>query len=193
MDRNQSYRHKGKPQEVKIFFGEYADNGITAAAKWFSDLKDFSLALIGLDRKEIRLSATAKDNYYTAQFIPPANGVYTLVMHHIVKDVYGTMKLDYNSSATVAVGNQPEGNEAAVNNNVISLFNEAAAAAKQNTAAKQQIKSLHPMAGARNCTATKKAAFLLRPSGPVNTWQNMHTQTKHPASTMARNTKRFGK
>ena len=58
---------KGKPQEVKIYFGEYSNNDITLAAKWFSDLKDFSLLVIGPDKKETRLSATPRGNYYSAQ------------------------------------------------------------------------------------------------------------------------------
>ena len=127
---------KGKPQEVKIFFGEYADKDITPSAKWFSDIKDFSLVVIGPDRKEIKLSATAKEKFYSATLTPAEDGVYTLVMHHIVKDTYGSMKLDYNSSATVTVGNQLNGNDANANNNVISLFNEAATTAKQNTLVK---------------------------------------------------------
>jgi len=123
---------KGKPQEVKIYFGEYSDNDITLASKWFSDLKDFSLVVIGPDKKETRLSATAKENCYSAEFTPAEQGVYTVVMHHIVKDTYGTMKLDYNSSATVVVGNQLNGNEAGINSNIISLFADSAFAAKTN-------------------------------------------------------------
>ncbi|MNY25874.1 Nickel uptake substrate-specific transmembrane region [compost metagenome] len=54
-------------------------------------------------------------------------------MHHTVGDVYGTMKLDYNSSATVVVGNKSAGNVAAANNNKISVFSENADIAKKNT------------------------------------------------------------
>jgi hypothetical protein len=123
---------KGKAQEISVFFGEFSDNDITKADKWFSDLKDFSLVVISPSKKEIKLTAKALENKYQAFFTPDEDGIYTIVMHHTVKDVYGTMKLDYNSSATVTVGNAVKGNEAAVNSNIISLFSKDVTAAKQN-------------------------------------------------------------
>jgi uncharacterized GH25 family protein len=124
---------KGKAQEISVYFGEFSDNDITASAKWFSDLKDFSLVVISPSKKETKLSATALENKYQAFFTPDEDGVYTIVMHHTVKDVYGTMKLDYNSSATVTVGNAAKGNEATVNTNIISVFSKDVTAAKQKT------------------------------------------------------------
>ena len=124
---------KGKAQEISVYFGEFSDNDITKADKWFSDLKDFSLIIISPSKKETKLTAKALDNKYQAFFTPDEDGVYTIVMHHKVKDVYGTMVLDYNSSATVTVGNAAKGNEAAANSNIISLFSKDAIAAKQNT------------------------------------------------------------
>lgn len=123
---------KGKAQEISVYFGEFSENDITKADKWFSDLKDFSLVVISPSKKETKLTAKALDNKYQAFFTPDEDGVYTIVMHHTVKDVYGTMKLDYNSSATVVVGNKNAGNSAAVNNNVISVFSADADAAKKN-------------------------------------------------------------
>jgi hypothetical protein len=124
---------KGKPQEISVYFGEFSENDITASAKWFSDLKDFSLVIVSPSKKETKLTATALENKYQAYFTPEEDGVYTVVMHHSVKDVYGTMKLDYNSSATVTVGNDPKGNDATANSNSISLFSKDAKTAKQNT------------------------------------------------------------
>lgn len=125
---------KGKAQEISVFFGEFSDNDITASAKWFSDLKDFSLVVISPSKKETKLTAAALENKYQAFFTPDEDGVYTVVMHHTVKDVYGTMKLDYNSSATVTVGNAAKGNDAAANTNIISVFSKEVTAAKQKTA-----------------------------------------------------------
>ena len=124
---------KGKAQEISVYFGEFSDNDITKADKWFSDLKDFSLVVISPSKKETKLTAKALDNKYQAFFTPEEDGVYTIVMHHTVGDVYGTMKLDYNSSATVVVGNKSAGNIAAANNNKISVFSENADIAKKNT------------------------------------------------------------
>ncbi|MWB96482.1 hypothetical protein GON26_19125 [Flavobacterium sp. GA093] len=123
---------KGKAQEISVFFGEFSDKDITPAAKWFSDLKDFSLVVISPSKKEIKLTANALENKYQAFFTPDEDGVYTIAMHHKVKDVYGTMVLDYNSSATVTVGNAATGNEATANRNVISLFSKDVIAAKKD-------------------------------------------------------------
>jgi uncharacterized GH25 family protein len=124
---------KGKAQEISVYFGEFSDNDITKADKWFSDLKDFSLVVISPSKKEIKLTSKALDNKYQAFFTPDEDGVYTIVMHHTVKDVYGTMKLDYNSSANVVVGNKAAGNNIASNTNKIAVFSEQADVAKKDT------------------------------------------------------------
>lgn len=123
---------KGKAQTIDIYFGEFADKDITKTAKWFSDIKDFSLVLISPSKKEIKLTATALEDKYQATFTPDEDGVYTIAMHHIVKDVYGTMKLDYNSSATVVVGNITKGNDGSFNTNAISVISKKASEAKLN-------------------------------------------------------------
>ncbi|MFB9079604.1 hypothetical protein ACFFLS_06930 [Flavobacterium procerum] len=123
---------KGKAQEISIYFGEFSDNDITKADKWFSDLKDFTLVVISPSKKETKLTTKALDNRFQAFFTPDEDGVYTIVMHHTVGDVYGTMKLDYNSSATVVVGNKNAGNNIAANSNKIAVFSENADSAKKN-------------------------------------------------------------
>ncbi|MGM8362187.1 hypothetical protein ACSV4D_09755 [Flavobacterium sp. ARAG 55.4] len=124
---------KGKPQEISVYFGEFSENDITKAEKWFSDLKDFTLVVISPSKKEIRLKSIPLENKYQAFFTPEEDGVYTVVMQHTVKDVYGTMKLDYNSSANILVGNKLAGNEAAANTNKISVFAENASSLAKNT------------------------------------------------------------
>ena len=124
---------KGKPQEISVYFGEFSENDITKADKWFSDLKDFTLVVISPSKKEIKLKSTALENKYQAFFTPEEDGVYTVVMQHTVKDVYGTMKLDYNSSANIVVGNKLAGNEAAANHNKIAVFAENASSLTKNT------------------------------------------------------------
>lgn len=131
--KTQATGTKGKAQTIDIYFGEFADKDITKTAKWFSDIKDFTLVLITPSKKEIKLTAKALEDQYQAFFTPEEDGVYTLAMHHTVKDVYRTMKLDYNSSATVTVGSGSKGNEATFNTNIISLFSKEVTAAKKNT------------------------------------------------------------
>lgn len=171
---------KGKAQEISVFFGEFSDNDITPSAKWFSDLKDFSLVLISPSKKETKLTATALENKYQAFFTPDEDGVYTVVMHHTVKDVYGTMKLDYNSSATVTVGNAVKGNEASANTNIISLFSKDATTAKQKTkvnvnalyeakiAKEQKMKVIAPNGWEKELWTNENGEFSFTPIWPGN-------------------------
>lgn len=171
---------KGKAQEISVFFGEFSDNDITKADKWFSDLKDFSLILISPSKKETKLTSKALENRYQAFFTPDEDGVYTVVMHHTVKDVYGTMKLDYNSSATVVVGNKTAGNNAAVNKNVIGLFSENADVAKKGTkinafalyedvsAKKQKVKVIAPNGWEKELWTNDKGEISFTPIWPGN-------------------------
>jgi hypothetical protein len=96
---------KGVPQEIRIFFGEYSEGNPTPTAKWFSDTRSFGLVLITPDNQEIKLTPTQQPQYFTATFTPDKDGVYTILMHHLVKEVYHGNRLDYNSSAQVKVGN----------------------------------------------------------------------------------------
>lgn len=169
---------KGRSQEVKIFFGEFADQDISPADKWFSDLKEFTLVLIAPDRSETKLVSVADKNYYKSAFTPLQNGVYTLVMHHVVKDLYGTMKLDYNSGATVIVGNQLNGNDANISSNIISLFSDSVFASKQNkairikalydgkVAAEKEIKIFAPNGWAKELYSDEKGEITVKPLWP---------------------------
>ncbi|APA00173.1 hypothetical protein [Flavobacterium commune] len=124
---------KGKPQEISVYFGEFSENDITKADKWFSDLKDFTLTVISPSKKEIKLQSTALENKYQAFFTPDEDGVYTVVMQHTVKDVYGTMVLDYNSSANIVVGNKLNGNSGTNNTNKIAVFSKNTTSLAKNT------------------------------------------------------------
>jgi hypothetical protein len=122
---------KGVAQDVRIFFGEFGDKDITPTATWFSDISQFTLVLTGPDNKEIVLPSTKKDQYYLATFTPQEDGFYSLAMHHVVKSVYNGMVLDYNSSATVAVGKTDPRN-AGPSKNVISVLPAIRSAYKIN-------------------------------------------------------------
>lgn len=123
---------KGKSHEISIYFGEFSDNDITKSKEWFSDLKDFTLVLISPSKKETILTTKALETKYQAYFSPDEEGVYTVILHHKVKDVYGTMVLDYNSSASIVVGNKTSGNNASQNKNSIAVFCENFDMAKSN-------------------------------------------------------------
>lgn len=126
---------KGQAQEVRIFFGEYADKDISPLDKWFSDTKAYTLTLITPGKKEIKLSSVPGTDHYKAFFTPEAEGVYTVVLQHTVKDVYHGSRLDYHSSAVVQVGNNSGGDAATTNTNSIGIYTKA----KENYTANESI------------------------------------------------------
>ena len=48
----------GQKHAVKVFYGEFVANERDSVAKWYSDVKDFSLWLVGPDQKKVQLSLT---------------------------------------------------------------------------------------------------------------------------------------
>lgn len=149
---------KGKPQEISVYFGEFSENDITKADKWFSDLKDFTLTVISPSKKEIKLQSNALENKYQAFFTPDEDGVYTVVMQHTVKDVYGTMVLDYNSSANIVVGNKLNGNLSTNNTNKIAVFSENTTALTKNT-------KITAVAFYNNAVAKEQKVKVIAPNG----------------------------
>ncbi len=98
---------KGQPQEVRVFWGEFADKDISPLDKWFSDTKSYKLSVITPDKKIIPLTSAPGTDHYKAFFTPETDGVYTVVMIHSVKDLYHGSRLDYHASAAVVVGGNP--------------------------------------------------------------------------------------
>jgi len=95
---------KGTPQEVKIFYGEFAAGERDAPEKWYSDVKDFTLTLVAPDGTETPLETKAGESFYTSSFTPEQDGVYTLLVSHEAAELGGTTKYHFISSANVAVG-----------------------------------------------------------------------------------------
>ncbi|MGX5817867.1 DUF4198 domain-containing protein [Chitinophaga lutea] len=129
---------KGQAQEVRVYWGEYADKDISPLDKWFSDTKAYTLFVVTPDNKKIPLASTPGKDHYKAYFTPESDGVYTVVMQHSVKDVYHGSRLDYHASAQVTVG---KGAAAAnANSNAISV--EAPARAKYGVNQQISLKSV---------------------------------------------------
>ncbi|MEE1946587.1 DUF4198 domain-containing protein [Pedobacter sp. KR3-3] len=99
---------KGQAQEVKIFFGEYEENEPDSAAKWFSNLKDFSLVLTAPNGATKILTTVADVHCFKASFTPDQDGTYTLSVVHEVKAIYEHAKIEYYAFTHVAVGNAPK-------------------------------------------------------------------------------------
>lgn len=95
---------KGQQQDVKIFYGEYAEFSPEKIKDWYSDVKDFTLWLVAPDGQKTKLNTSANEDHYTAAFTPDKDGVYTLQVSHSAKDLGGTTVYQFNTSAVVAVG-----------------------------------------------------------------------------------------
>ena len=94
----------GQSHEVKIFYGEYAQNERDVTGKWYSDVKELTLWLVGPDKQKIKLNTSLGENVATASFVPEKDGQYTLLVSHPAKDLAGTTKYHFLTSATVHVG-----------------------------------------------------------------------------------------
>ena len=95
---------KGQKHELKIYYGEYATNERDSVGKWYSDVKEFTLWLTAPGKEKVKLETTAGLNFYSASFSPEADGIYTLTISHEAKDLGGTTKYEFLSSAVVSVG-----------------------------------------------------------------------------------------
>jgi uncharacterized GH25 family protein len=123
----------GQSHEVKIYYGEYASNEREETAKWYSDVKTFSLWLTTPGQEKVRLNTKEGDNFYGATFTPEKDGVYTLTVVHEAKELGGTTKYEFSSIASVAVGKTTEINLSTITNSLKVSANEAKVF-KNNTA-----------------------------------------------------------
>lgn len=94
----------GTAQQVKIFYGEYVSNEREEIAKWYSDVKDFTLWLTAPGKEKIKLNTVAGSNFYLANFTPEGNGLYILSVSHEAAELGGTTKYEFLSTAVVSVG-----------------------------------------------------------------------------------------
>ena len=94
----------GQAQQVKLFYGEYAQNERDSVVKWYSDVKELTLWLVGPDSQKVKLTTTLSHNVATASFTPQKDGLYTLMVSHAAKDLAGTTAYNFLASATVQVG-----------------------------------------------------------------------------------------
>lgn len=146
----------GQKQSVKVFYGEYADLGRDSVSTWYSDVKEFTLWLVGPDQKKVQLTVTPAVNHFEASFTPDKNGSYTVMVSHEAKELGGTTKYHFLSSASVSVGKVVV--EAAQNANLLRLHLDEVSSLKL----KQPIKMT---ALVKDVAAGKKAVTVFSPTG----------------------------
>lgn len=94
----------GQAQEVKVYYGEYASNEREETEKWYSDVKEFTLWLTAPGKEKIKLTTTPGANFYSSKFTPEGDGHYVLTVSHEAKELGGTTKYEFLSTAIVTVG-----------------------------------------------------------------------------------------
>jgi len=97
----------GIAQEVKIFYGEYAEGVDEPFENWYSDVETFKLFLVAPNGTKTSLETSEGDGLFTANFTPSEKGTYTLYIAHTAKDLGGKYVYQFNTSATVVVESTP--------------------------------------------------------------------------------------
>lgn len=146
----------GQKQSVKVFYGEYASGERDSVTKWYSDVKDFTLWLVGPDQRKTQLNLTPGVNYVESSFTPEQNGSYTIMVSHEAKELGGTTKYHFLSSAHVSVGKMRP--VVAQNTNVLKLHLDDATTLKVN-------KALKLKAFVQDAAAKGKTVSVFSPSG----------------------------
>lgn len=123
----------GQKQDVKIYYGEYAENERDSVAKWYSDVKELSLWLVGPDQQKTKLEYSQGVTALQASFAPTKDGVYTITVSHNAKDFGGTTKYQFNALALVSVGKAPASTAPISKNNELLVFHDVAKGYKVNT------------------------------------------------------------
>jgi len=112
---------KGKNHTAKVFFGEYGGNERDTVANWFSDLNKLSVWLVTPGGEKKQLEAKPTLTAIDVDFTPETDGIYKLLIYHVVKDLHGKAKIEYNASATIVAGKAAK--EAANSNEVALQWN----------------------------------------------------------------------
>ena len=146
----------GQRHQVEIYYGEYAANERDSVAKWYSDVKNFTLWLSAPGKEKVKLETTAGVNSFSANFIPEEDGLYVLSISHEAKDLGGTTKYEFLSSAKVAVGKT--GNYDPASTPELTLTTSESKAYKQN----REVKLLASLDGK---PLAKKKVSVFSPEG----------------------------
>ena len=90
-------------QEIKVFYGEYAEGVDEPFENWYSDVEAFKLFLVAPNGTKTVLETTEGVGLVTAHFTPAEKGTYTLYIAHTAKDLGGKYVYQFNTAAHVAV------------------------------------------------------------------------------------------
>jgi uncharacterized GH25 family protein len=146
----------GKEQVVRIYYGEFVEGERDSVSKWYSNIKDFSLWMVGPDQKKVQLKTAPGANYYEARFTPSVNGTYTLALSHYAEELGGVSRYHFLTTTDVTVGKPAINNIAAVN--LLQFQRLGVASAKVN-------KQLQLKLSLNNVHAINKKVKVFSPNG----------------------------
>ncbi|MES2653248.1 MAG: DUF4198 domain-containing protein [Bacteroidota bacterium] len=95
---------KNKAHEVKIIYGDYAEEIIEPTSKWYSDLKTLEVWVTSPSKKKTKLLLTDATDHLVSSFVPIEDGMYYITTVHVTKDLGGTTKYEFSSVASVLSG-----------------------------------------------------------------------------------------
>ncbi|MFD1768768.1 DUF4198 domain-containing protein [Sphingobacterium suaedae] len=99
---------KGKAQQVRVYYGEYATGEMEKTADWYSDLRSIEVYVLKPDQSAVKLTLEDKGDYFESTFTPEADGNYLLYTTHPAKDLGGQMRYEFTSQIAVQVGGASE-------------------------------------------------------------------------------------
>lgn len=147
----------GKPQSVKVFYGEFAENERDSVTKWYSDVRDFTLWVVGPDQQKMQLTLVPGTNFYEGTFTPDKEGNYTLQVSHEARELGGTTKYHFLANTSVQVGKP--GQSLGKSTNILNISTDLTAApAKANHVVKLK-------ADLNNAAASGKTVSVFSPAG----------------------------
>jgi len=129
----------GQSQEVKVYFGEYGQDERDKVEKWYSDLKDLTLWLVGPDGTKTQLPTTIGENVSQASFTPQKDGIYSLQISHKSKDLHEGTQYEFLASSHVFVGKTTNQIDPASSNHELQVFPLEGTAWKTGAAVKVQV------------------------------------------------------
>ncbi|UCS92840.1 DUF4198 domain-containing protein [Echinicola marina] len=145
---------KGEAQEIKIYYGEYAEGVIEQVEDWYSDVKEFELWLIDPEGNKTLLETEEKKDHFTSSFTPEMDGVYRLQIGHAAQDLGGEYLYQFNTATQVSVGKVNEmGLEGAKTDLALLLSSPVNGKLKESLSFKTYFKN-NPKAGVKVAVAS---------------------------------------
>ncbi|WPP49739.1 hypothetical protein [Catalinimonas niigatensis] len=119
--------------EVKVYYSEFADRTVEKVSDWYSDVAKFELWLVDPAGNKTKLSTTAQEDHFVAEFLPEKEGFYRLEINHTAEDPGDQTAYQFNAFAHVQVGRLSAVPPITTHNNVLSLIEDGSSLKNNKT------------------------------------------------------------